>query len=66
MYHLYEVVLESPQMWLKIQASCSSEEQATAFFGSRFGGNDPDPVSARSPLCVVLLPASAPQTFRML
>ena len=43
MYHLYEVVLESPQMWLKIQASCSSEAQATAFFGSRFGGNDPDP-----------------------
>ena len=44
MYHLYEIVLESPQMWLKIQASCSSEEQATTFLGYRFGGNDPDPL----------------------
>ena len=43
MHHLYEIVLESPQMWLKIQASCQSGEQATAFFESRFGGNDPDP-----------------------
>ena len=32
MYHLYEIVLESPQMWLKLQASCGSEEDATAFF----------------------------------
>ena len=31
-------------MWLKLQASCSSEEQATAFFEYRFGGNDPDPL----------------------
>ena len=44
MYHLYEIVLESPQMWLKLQASCFSEEQATAFFAYRFGGNDPDPL----------------------
>ena len=44
MNHLYEIVLESPQMWLKIQASCQSEEQATAFFEYRFGGNDPDPL----------------------
>ena len=43
MHHLYEIVLESPQMWLKIQASGESGEQATAFFESRFGGNDPDP-----------------------
>ena len=44
MYHLYEIVFESPQMWLKIQASCRSEEQATAFFEFRFGGNAPDPL----------------------
>ena len=44
MYHLYEIVLESPQMWLKLQASCFSEEQATAFFAYRFGGSDPDPL----------------------
>ena len=44
MHHLYEIVLESPQMWLKIQASCQSEEQATAFFKCRFGGNAPDPL----------------------
>ncbi len=43
-YHLYEIVLESPQMWLKLQASCSSEEQATAFLAYRFGGSDPDPL----------------------
>lgn len=30
-------------MWIKLQASCSSLEQATAFFEHRFGGNDPDP-----------------------
>ena len=30
-------------MWIKLQASCSSVEQATAFFAHRFGGNDPDP-----------------------
>ena len=44
MYHLYEIVLESGQMWIKLQASCSSEEQATTFFSYRFGGNDPDPL----------------------
>ena len=44
MNHLYEIVLESPLMWLKIQAPCESEEQATAFLEHRFGGNDPDPL----------------------
>ena len=44
MNHLYEILLESPLMWLKIQASCESEEQATAFLEHRFGGNDPDPL----------------------
>ena len=44
MHHLYEIVLESPLMWLKIQASCYSEDQATAFFEYRFGGNAPDPL----------------------
>ena len=31
-------------MWLKVQASCRSEEQATKFFEYRFGGNDSDPL----------------------
>ena len=44
MSHLYEIVFESSQMWLKIQASCRSQEQATAFFEFRFGGNAPDPL----------------------
>ena len=43
MHHLYEIVLESPQVWLKLQASCESPEQALAFFVSRFGGPDPNP-----------------------
>ena len=43
-HHLYEIVLDSPLMWLKIQASCSSEEQARAFLEFRFGGSDPDPL----------------------
>ena len=47
-YHLYEILLESSQMWLKIQAPCTSVEQARAYFGSRFGGEDPDsPVPVR-------------------
>ena len=44
MYHLYEIVLESPQMWLKIQASCWSEEQAKKFFTVRFYGYDAAPL----------------------
>lgn len=43
MNHLYEVALESPQMWVKFQASCESLEQAMAFFQSRLGGEDPEP-----------------------
>ena len=37
MYHLYEAIFESPRMWLKIQASCRSQDQASAFLGARFG-----------------------------
>ena len=43
MYHLYEIVLESDQMWIKFQASCSSSKQALAFLEHRLGGEDPDP-----------------------
>lgn len=46
MGHLYEAAFESPRMWLKIQASCDSQDQALAFFGSRFGSEVP---SAGSP-----------------
>ena len=45
-YHLYEAIFESPRLWLKIQASCMSQEQARAYFGSRFGSEVP---SANSP-----------------
>ena len=34
-------MLESSETWLKLQASCSSKEQATAFFECRFGGHAP-------------------------
>lgn len=44
MNHVYEVVFESPQMWLKIQASRESKEQATDFLEYHFGGNAPDPL----------------------
>ena len=40
-YHLYEAIFESPRMWLKIQASCRSQEQARGYFGSRFGREVP-------------------------
>lgn len=44
MNHLYEIVFESPQSWLKLQALCCSAEQATAFFEVRFGGNASGPL----------------------
>ena len=34
-------MLESSEIWLKLQASCSSKDQATAFFECRFGGHAP-------------------------
>ena len=43
MYHLYEIVIESDQLWIKFQASCSSSEQAFAFLEHRLGGEDADP-----------------------
>ena len=36
--HLYETILESPVMWVKIQASCESHWQANAMLEARFGG----------------------------
>ena len=40
MWHLYEVVISNSRVWLKVQASCSSSEQAAAFFESRFNETD--------------------------
>lgn len=37
-FHLYEIVLESPVMWVKSQASCESHWQANAMLEARFGG----------------------------
>ena len=39
-HHLYEVVISSSRMWLKIQASCWSAEQSVTFFECRFTGTD--------------------------
>ena len=47
-HHLYEIALESNQMWIKLQASGWSLEQAKTFFQSRLGGENPDsPVPIR-------------------
>ena len=40
MWHLYEAVISNSRVWLKLQASCSSAEQAAAFFQYRFTGTD--------------------------
>ena len=40
MWHLYEVVISNSWVWLKVQASCESTEQAGAFFEARFNGTD--------------------------
>ena len=40
MSHLYEMVIGNARVWLKLQASCESAEQAGAFFECRFNGND--------------------------
>ena len=39
-HHLYEVIISSPRMWLKIQASCVSSRQAAMFLESRFNGTN--------------------------
>lgn len=39
-WHLYEFLIRNSRVWLKVQASCESTEQATAFFESRFTGTD--------------------------
>ena len=38
MWHLYELVISNSRVWLKVQASCESTEQAGAFFEARFTG----------------------------
>ena len=40
MPHLHEVVIANSRVWLKLQGSCVSCEQAEAFFGCRFTGTD--------------------------
>ena len=40
MWHLYEVIIRSSRVWLKVQASCESTEQAEAFFAARFNGTE--------------------------
>ena len=38
MLHLYEAAISNSHVWLKVQGSCESTEQAAAFFGCRFTG----------------------------
>ena len=40
MWHLHEVVISNSRVWMKIQASGESTEQAAAFFEARFNGAD--------------------------
>ena len=40
MPHLHEIVIANSRVWLKLQGSCVSCEQAEAFFGCRFTGAD--------------------------
>ena len=40
MWHLHEVVISNSRVWLKVQASGESVEQAAAFFEARFNGSD--------------------------
>ena len=40
MSHLYEVVISNSRVWLKVQGSCESTEQAGAFFECGFTGTD--------------------------
>ena len=40
MWHLHEVVISNSRVWLKVQSSCQSTEQAAAFFEARFNGTD--------------------------
>ena len=49
-WHLYEVVISNSQVWLKVQASCSSSEQSAAFFESRFSGTDYTTVDGHRPV----------------
>ena len=40
MWHLYEMVIGNSRVWLKVQSSCRSTDQAGAFFEARFNGTD--------------------------
>ena len=40
MWHLHEVVIGNPRVWLKVQSSCRSTKQEAAFFEARFNGTD--------------------------
>ena len=40
MWHVYELVIINSFVWMKLQGSCESTEQAAAFFGCRFTGTD--------------------------
>lgn len=63
-YHLYEILLESAQMWVKIQSPCMSVEQAKAYFGIRFGGEDPNPPVPVYPYRTFGIPTILPECVK--
>ena len=50
MWHLHEVVVSNSRVWLKVQASGESVEQAAAFFEARFNGTDYVTVDGHQPV----------------
>ena len=50
MWHLFEVVIINSRIWLKVQASCESSEQAAAFFEYRFTGTEYTTVDGERPV----------------
>ena len=50
MWHLYEVVISNSRMWLKLQASSSSSEQAASVFEYGFTGTDYTTVDGHRPV----------------
>ena len=50
MWHLHEVVISNSRVWLKVQSSCQSTEQAAAFFEARFNSTDYITVDGHRPV----------------
>lgn len=49
-WHLYEVVISNPRLWLKIQTSHSSLKNSAVFFEARFNGTNYTTVDGHRPV----------------